>query len=245
MKVTDCFWELSNIGTNTVEVYIPSLSELDESELLNLEEKYSYLVIKTPVNNYQLSKLLYEKGYVYIESQFNISKKFKSFDVEDRLVKTIFPHVKIERLTLKEEFDAAMENITPGMFSTDRIAIDPYFGLMKSRNRYVNWMKTEFDKQKAIFIKFLYDGKNVGVGMHKIENDILTGLVGGVYEKYQDEGLGILTPSAPFIYAHQGGDQFKKMITCISSNNMPVIQLYDYLGFKIDDIRYVFVKHIL
>lgn len=243
MKVTNCIWEIENIGVETAEISIDSINNLDMNELVNLEKSFKYIVIKTPVNQFGLASLLRRSGYDYMESQFYISKKFKDFNREDRLVKPLFPLVSFDTIDSNEDFEETILKITPGMFSTDRIAIDPYFGMEKSRNRYVNWMRTEFEKKEAVFIKFFYDGDNVGVGMHKLNNGILTGLVGGVFEQYQDEGLGMLTPAAPFIYAYKGGDPFKKMVTCISSNNMPVIQFYNYLGFQINDLKYVFIKH--
>lgn len=244
MNVTNCTWEIDNIGVNTAEISIDSIDNFNVNELLNLEESYKYIVVKTSVNQFELSSLLSNYGYHYIESQFYISKKFKSFNCEDRLIKPLFSLVSFEKIKSKDILEDTLLKITPGMFSTDRIAIDPYFGMEKSRNRYVNWMRTEFEKKEAAFIKFIYDKKEVGVGVYKIKDNILKGLIGGVFEIYQDEGLGILTPSAPFLSALKGGDQFKKMVTCISSNNMPVIQFYNYLGFKMDGIKYVFVKHV-
>ncbi len=64
-----------------------------------------------------------------------------------------------------------------------------------------------------------------------------------LYLPYQRRGLGIVTAAAPLLYGMNYPSTIRCEETSISSNNMPVVRLYNYLDFRIDGLWYVFVKH--
>ncbi len=243
MKVIDCVWELDNLGEKVVEINVEKHDVFNKDSLLTSMIGYDYLVVKVPMNmpdfNFGLSSL----GFSVVETQMNISKRYKDFPFDDRLVKQIYPKAYIRDIETKKELDEIIDRMTPDMFSTDRIYLDPYFSHEKSCHRYQNWMRTEFDKGTSI-TKTFYDDINVGLGMErKKEDGTRIGLLGGIYEQYQSEGLGLMTACVGFINAHKENQPFKIMRTSISSNNIPMMQFYNYLGFNIDSMTYVFVKH--
>ena len=131
------------------------------------------------------------------------------------------------------------------MFTTDRIYLDPYFPKDSSRNRYVNWMLSEFEKGTSIITEFSYDNQNVGFTMYReTEPGIRYGSLGGVYEEFQSMGLGVATAAIGLITAHKTNKPFRKVHTAISTNNIPMMQIYNYLNYKIDSMTYVYVKHL-
>ncbi len=179
-----------------------------------------------------------------METQINISKSYKSFNFEDRLVKQIYSHFTSLPVTSDEELEEVLERITSDMFSTDRIYLDSYFSHEKSSQRYINWIRNEFDSKKSVLRKNFYDGENVGFALFKqTEDGTRHGLLGGVYKNYQNMGLGLMTACSSFISAQKENKPFKVMRTTISSNNVPMMQFYNYLNFKVDSMSYVFVKH--
>ena len=88
-----------------------------------------------------------------------------------------------------------------------------------------------------------YKDINVGYTLSREKDGVIKALLGGIFKEYQSLGFGILTSAFHFITAKNCNRPSEKMVTLISSNNFPVIELYNYLGFKIYQMTYVFVKH--
>ena len=245
MNIRDCYWELKNLGVTVAEIEIENTDVFDLDSIVNVEDQYQYIVVKVPMGKPEFNFNLMRLGYTMIETQLNISKKYKDFNFEDRLVRSVYPHATSQQISTQDELEEILSNITPDMYSTDRIYLDKRFSHECSSNRYKNWIRTEFENKTAIIKKSFYDDVNVGYSMARVcDNGTRIGLLGGIYEKYQTMGLGILTTGLSFISAHKEKEPFKMMKTAVSSNNPPVWQLYNYLGFKIDKMAYVFVKHI-
>jgi hypothetical protein len=243
MKFVDCIWEIENIGRRTCEITYDENETFEKELFVSKTRDFEYVVVKVPMNRPDLNIGMTEMGFTLIETQFDISKRFIDFNFEDRLVKRIYPHVTEQRIVSKEEFDNIMEKMTPNMFSTDRIYLDPHFDPECSYRRYANWMKKEFQNQTSLFTKIFYDEVDVGFGMFREIEGNIYGLLGGIYETVQSEGYGLLTSCIEFIIYHKNKQSFKKLFTAISSNNVPMVQIYNYLQFKVDKMTYVFVKH--
>lgn len=244
MKVTDCFWELDNIGKKTVEVRVESSDCFDASAVSAAVSGYEYMVVKVPVNKLEFNLGLQDLGFTFVETQFHISKTYKSFDFEDRLVKIVTQGLEFHDITTPQELEQVAQRITPDMFTTDRVCLDPVFGPETGRRRYVNWMKSAWSRGDKVF-EYSKDGRRIGFALLKYSEDgsIVDGLLGGIYSEYQDEGLGLLTPAVPFLYAKDRNQPFKKMITSISSNNKGVVLVYNLLGFSVNSMEYIFIKH--
>ena len=243
MKFVNCIWELDNLGEHVCEITV-SKSDRFEIDLFDSEVSfYDYVVVKVPMTHLDFNFGLTDLGYTMVETQLNISKKYKDFNFEDKLVRLLYSHTDERIVTTEEELELILNRITPDMFSTDRIYLDPHFDNGISSYRYKNWIRTEFKNNSSIISKLLYDGTMVGYSMERFENGVLHGLLGGIFEEEQSEGLGLLTACASFISANKYNRPFKIGKTAISSNNIPMLQIYNYLHFKIDSMTYVFVKH--
>lgn len=242
MKVVDCTWEIKNLGRKTVETTVDKVDAFDPSFFSKLQEDNQYVVVKVPMClvgfNFGLTKL----GFTMIETQINISKKFKNFNFDDRLVKSIYPHVDTKDIETDSELSDIIECITPGMFTTDRIFLDSHFSPSLSATRYSNWVRSEYESGRGHIFKMFYDDKFVGFGMERrSENGELHGLLGGIFEAQQNSGLGLMTACVDFIVAHKRNQPFNVLRTSISSNNTPMLQFYNYLNYTIDSMMYVFV----
>lgn len=244
MKVTDCFWEQTNIGKHTVEITIEKGDDFSTNAIKDLIGEYEYAVIKVPMKMVDFNFGLSAMGFTIIETQIHVSKKYKDFDFNAPYISVFYPDIEFEEVTTSEQLEEIICQMTSDMFSTDRIVLDAQFGTLIGMKRYQNWMKTEHEANKSRLCKILYRGKHIGFFMFRIKQNEVDVMLGGIYKKYQGYGIGILTPASLFLYAKKSNIPFKKMVTAISSNNMPVIQLYNFLNFKIDNMTYVFVKHI-
>lgn len=243
MRFVDCYWEKKVLGCRVEEIMVESSDFPSIGDFGQIDE-YDYVVVKVPMCKFETNRILSDLGFSLAEVQCKLSKSFKSFDFEDKLINFLYPDVSFSDVTEERDFQLLLDRITPGMFSTDRITLDPVFGKEKGCMRYKNWMSDAFEKHDARFMSILYKNTPVGFSMFTLQDGIVDGILGGIFEKYQSQGLGILTPARHFLCAQKNGISLKKIRTSISSNNIPVWQLYNYLNFKIEQLYYVFVKHV-
>lgn len=245
MKVTDCYWEQKNLNKKVVEINIEPNDAFDR-EIINQSSKgYEYICVKVPVGKTDFNFGLSDMGYTMIECQYRISKSFKDFDFNDKFVKILLPNINVEEIKTEDEFEMILSNMSEGMFSTDRIVLDPHFNMSDGLLRYQNWMKTEFNNKSSQFLVTYFKGMPIGFGMYRKDKFGYDALLGGIFESYQGIGLGLLTCCQAFIYGLQKQEQFVRMITSISSNNVPVVEIYNYFDYKIKETRYVYIKHTL
>lgn len=241
MKIVDCFWEKRNLGCNTVEIAIEPHDYYNDEFFLQFSN-FDYVVVKVPLNkldfNYGLSSL----SYTMIELQMEMSIKLKDFNSDNKYLQLLSSDLDMQEINSKDDLNDLLCRINPGMFSTDRISLDPHFGPVIGCQRYINWIKDEFEKESASIIKLIYKGQDVGFSMFKT-GDVVRGLLGGIYLDQQNIGLGLLTPCHLPLYFKRKNMQVKKIVGNISSNNKPVWDLYEMFGYKVLSSRYIFVKH--
>lgn len=243
MKITNCFWEKRNLNSEVVEITVEPhdlFSEFDHQ----ISSNYSYLVVKVPVNMPEFIFGLSALGFTMIELQMDMSVKLKDFDYEEKLLKWVAPHVRFCQVKSYQEMNEMLNMISPGMFSTDRISLDPEYGIEVGCKRYINWISDEFDRDSSKLIWMIYKGTKVGFMMYKDGISSMRGLLGGLFKEFQEMGLGLLTPCSLPLYVKQENLPVKKIMADISSNNAPVWDLYEHFGYKATNPHYVFIKHI-
>lgn len=239
MKIVDCFWEIANIGKKTCEVTLSPAEMINESALQQLCRAYEYVVVKISATNMQNSLLLAKMGFSFAETQIAIQKDLhKQHDVTDSIASFYYKNSCLERINNKEQLEDILKKMSSNMFTTDRIYLDPYFGAEFSLNRYRNWMKTEYSKGTPIY-ELKYKTNSVGFIMCRKDANVTDALLGGIYENYQNRGLGILLPLVPYMMP----DKIDWYRTRISSNNLPVWKMYERLHYAITNFEYIFIKH--
>lgn len=243
MQVQDCPWEIENIGKKTVQLNY-ALKDIYNSEEVNgAIAGYQYVVAKVPCGNISCLLGLQQDGFRVMETQLSLSKKMKDFDFDDRLLRVFKGRLHYEIISNEDGLNRVLSRMTPNMFSTDRIYLDPEFGPEIGLRRYRNWTRTEFERGATV-CEWNVDGEVIGYGLGKERNGTYYGLLGGVYEKYQDEGYGILTAAGNCLFPKMNGWNVRVCKTAISSNNMPVVDFYTHLNFRIYEMTYVLVKHL-
>lgn len=241
MKVIDCFWEQKNIGKKTVEILVENTDRYDKDVIDQVILDYEYVVVKVPMNMPEFNVGLCDIGFVCIESQMNMGISYENFDFSK--ISHLYDDTVFEIVDNQSGFQSVISHVLPGMFSTDRIAIDPKFGETIGWQRYINWMTTEYNNKKSQLIKIIYKDEHIGFMLIKVENETMHLLLNGLYKAYQGKGLGMLTPASPMMYIKKTSLPIAKEETSISSNNIPVVKLYNRLGFQILQQTYVFIKH--
>lgn len=242
MKAVNCFWEERNIGKKTIEISIEREDCFEREVIEHQILGYEYAVVKVPMNmpsfNFGLSIL----GFSCIESQMKVGISLKDFDFAK--VAHFYPVVSYKIVDNQEDFASVLSCIEPGMFSTDRISLDLNYGVKVGCQRYINWLTAEYENKKSKLVKVLKNGEHVGFMLIRMEGDTIELLLNGLYKPYQGKGLGLITPASPMMFVKKNSLQIAKEITNISSNNIPVVKLYNRLQFQLLSQTYVFVKHI-
>ncbi len=241
MRTTEAFWEIDNLGCSTVEIEIESDSDLRKNELLALEDEFDYLVVKTPISSPMLWQNLQAMGYHIIECQLSICKKVHKAEREK--YHSLFRPYSIRRVITHNDLQSVLQEIDKGIFTTDRIAIDPVFGVEVASRRYCNWIQGKFGTPHMCLDVIIVDHIEVGFAFNQLSDNgkSFIGLLGGIYREFQNYGYGFGMLSPIFL---SNSENLKYHRTSISLNNLPVMRLYQYLGYQFTDCRYVFVKHV-
>lgn len=242
MKVVDCIWELKNLDKKTVEISVGKEDIFSRDIIEQSISNYEYAVVKVPMDMPSFNIGLSNMGFVCIETQMNVGINLHDFDFSK--VEHLYSDTSYELINNDDDFTSLVSNLLPGMFSTDRISLDPQFGEAIACRRYINWLTFEYESKRSQLIKVIYKNEHIGFMLIKTDGDTIDLILNGLYKQYQGKGLGILTPASPLMYVKKNSLNITKEVTSISSNNIPVVKLYNRLNFQLLQQTYVFVKHI-
>jgi hypothetical protein len=241
MQVIDAFWEKRNLGIETKEIILSDSDSLSDIEnvLVSLSPGKKYIVAKIPVGKPNFIKLLTDNGFYFVESLFEMSLRITDFQLPKAL-KRFDEMLTYRKLTSNEDFERLETEIKKGIFTTDRIALDPNFGIDISAIRYINWIRDEVQKGGEIF-EVLNKEKPIGFFVLKnLSNGKYDSFLGGMYHNESAMGLGFSIISKPIIEMQKKHAKF--YITHISSNNLAIMRLYPIFGFSPANIVYVMTK---
>ena len=147
----------------------------------------------------------------------------------------------VER-TGESERQRVYDLIRAGVFVSDRVSIDPAFGVEKGGNRYANWLRSMLEKGGYLY-EVMKGDKPIGffVICRKDETTVDPVLM-GMYDEANDRGMGALLHKKTLdtCFTHE----CKRLTSTIVSNNAKVLHVYVNAGADITDTLYTYVKHI-
>ena len=241
MKFIEAFWEKRNLGLSTLEIEFDDNEEINYFILEPKLKKYEYVVAKVSVGNIKMSHLLEQNGFKFMESQISIKKNLRDYSIENDYFKKFLEKISIQQIIDKSSLEKLLLLIDEDMFNTDRISLDQCFGKKKAMLRYKNWIRDEFNDNKSELYELVYQDNKVGFFLIKDnQKDEMDALLGGVYTKFKGWGMGLSMIQKLMEIAIEKNKKYLK--GKISSNNIPIIKLYNLYGFEIYDIKYVFRK---
>ena len=191
MKITDCIWEKTNLGVSTIEI---TLDEGDTMPQLAATgyERYDYVVAKVPVGMSHSHRYLAHQGFVFVECQCRLSKEISPELLSYDKVAAVAELLNFVPVTNQVQLDGIKRQVLQGMFSTDRISLDPQFGKETAARRYANWLQNDFDARRSRIEEVWLKGQHVGFMMVKVQGEVLHNVLNGLYLPYQRCGLGII-----------------------------------------------------
>ena len=139
MVLTEAIWEKENIGSNVIEITVEKDDTPNNYNFTCVPSEYDYIVVKVPVYKTDFNWMLGSLGYTMIETQVKLSKDIKDIDLNDRFLSRILPYVKYKIFNQESNINDILDRITPSMFITDRISLDPLYGPEVGCKRYKNY----------------------------------------------------------------------------------------------------------
>ncbi len=247
MQIIDAFWEKRNLGVNTYEVRLDKsdLSDMDTVLATLNEERFkdAYVIVKMPVGNLEALHRLESAGYRFMETQFHMEKDLRHYETPKlvaRFKKTVEQH---EVPKTRADWQKVTDLMTPDLFHTDRIYLDPALtDKTTSCRRYQNWILDWAEKEGTCLYLYTYHDEPLGFGLVQIEEEkgVIHDVLEGVFEKYQDSGLGLsMFDKGLTSYRDRG---LKKLVTAICSNNLPIVKLDLTFGYMITGEEYILRK---
>lgn len=240
MRVIDAVWERRNLGVETKEIEFEEQDHIEAVEECLQNTHAEYLVAKTPSNRPDITHLLYLSQYEFVEEMMLLTNRDLEASVCSGVMRRLYDAVEVRKAN-KGDIDEIFEEIRKGMFSTDRVSLDPCFSKELANERYVNWTVDELNRGTKLYV-YSYKGKNIGFsGLREIKDGSYTSFLGGIFEEFRFGGLG---STAAFkggqIVRSLGG---KSLSSMVSSNNMNQIRNLIHNGYNLSKINYVFIKH--
>ena len=240
MKIINAFWEKRNLGIDCKEITIEKMDTIDEiKKNPNFLEPNHYLVVKAPTGRIEINNFLSELGFTFIESIVSLNLNVQAAiltPLQQRLNKQInYFEIKSSGL------DKLYNEIKNGLFSSDRIILDPKFTSEKSALRYINWIKDEIKNDSKVF-NISYKNDDFGFFiLKKIKDDTYYPFLSSLYKDYVNSGLGFAVVRKPIEEIKKNGGKF--VYTNISTNNQHALKASIQQGFYINNIQNIFVKH--
>ncbi|WP_408006210.1 GNAT family N-acetyltransferase [Pseudalkalibacillus sp. A8] len=202
-------WDKRNFGIDTYE-----LTSSTEEALVQTDRIKGHFTLK--VDPLQSSESLLKHGFYYTDTMIEPEcsrEKLKYFDQEDI---SISNEGDLEEIT-----NIAEEAFTHGRFHRD-------FNIPSSLAdlRYANWVRDLYEKDLVFFMLF----KGEMAAFYAYENDKV--LLIGVKKEFRQKGLTkYMVSKACHEQLNLGG--YSHLKTSISAANLPSLNLFHSLGFKL------------
>lgn len=251
MKCINAEWELRNLGVRTIEISIEKKdSELPPEEILDAIEKFrreydaKYLVVKVSTTYPSIGIELQKSGFLLMENQFDLKTTYKEMYKNFERYKKFFAEEVSYKVADGKDMEIICSEIEKGIFTTDRIALDEYFGVKIANHRYSLWVRDEWNRGATVCYS-LFQGQPSGFFLYKIDEkkNFLHDTIGGCFKDFAANN-----GAAGAILFYAGRDCFfkqewKNHKTAVSSNNLEALNLHLMFGTKIVGINNVLVKH--
>jgi hypothetical protein len=242
MIITDAFWEKRNIGLKTCEITISATDSMDDYIKSNVENEFEYIIARIPAGRTNLIHAFEGTGFKYLENQFQITVDPQEIYRIDSKWQRILNGMNCRKIKEINELQQLLIKITPGMFNTDRVFLDPELGKKASISRYRNWLK-DLNTSNSVEIYLLFKHEKE-IGFFVLENNpgnIIHCILAGLFDEFKGHGNAVAIIYLYLKMAFERGASSLK--TSISSNNRQVINLFtNLISFKVQKIYVVLRK---
>lgn len=237
MKIVEATWEIRNLGRKAFEV------ELDRRDCRQIDKilaefgdsRYAgaYVTVKLPAGDLTGVHALESAGFRFLETQLSIRFDLLRYSTPPGIQSLLSP-VSIREIPHDPAaWREIADRVTPDLFATDRISLDPLFGPEVGCRRYRNWLLDLAERDDAhLFVFGAPDYSDVWYGFTLDRFDeatgVLHGILGGVFPDCDKPGIGFSIYDASFRNDVCRGA--RTLVSAISSNNPAVFAVDAVLG---------------
>jgi hypothetical protein len=239
MRVLAATWEQRNLGVSCDEVTIDANDDWATVEQSLQALNSEYQVVKLPCEQANLLVRVQELGFRCIEVQttcFHNGQLPALSALQTRMLQGL------SCLSASDtDLSIILAEIGKGMFTTDRVALDPHFGPHQAARRYAGWIDDEL-ANGAVTYAIKYKNKVIGFFLlRELRQRAWAAVVGGIFKDYQQLGFGLFMNYLEVSTVMKLGGS--RVYTSYSSNNPPIAAIHFALGYKLARQDYVLIRH--
>lgn len=240
MEIVHADWERRNMGVSCDEVSFNDMDTVEDGLRALAELDADYTVVRVTPYRPEWAFALAERGYVFVETMVHIAHSLTDLPALTGVQRALYDELVCAPMDTDDliELDAMLRR---GIFSTDRVSRDPYFTATQASNRFVGWVHDEVEGG-GVPHKLVFDGLNVAFFLNKDRGGgrWIT-LLNGIYPDRGFTGLGFFLNYRQLEDAIAGGA--RRMDAYVSSNTPKGMRVQLSVGYQLQDMSYVYVKH--
>lgn len=243
MKFIEATWDTKTLGLPTYEIILESGDKLNDLKRIedNFYQDY-HITVKTPVGIPDFLYSLKDYGYVFVETNFDITLHKKNY-IRPKIMDRFESYLQVKKIDIQTDYERIFENISHEIFTTDRISLNPNFSFKDSNKRYINWIKALKLKGESLF-EILFRKAPIGFFVtEKIDNNSVGGVLSGLYKQSTELGLGLVLMAKE--REMQWQLNYSKYLTSVASNNPQALRSNLHLGGEIVEMNYVYSKTLI
>ncbi len=242
MRTVEATWEKRNVGVECFEIEIGKNDSVEAVLDTIHARNEKYFVAKVLAGRADVLLALQKEGFQFIEMNFQteieLSEKPNPPAICANLIERTGYHIGDEK-----EAERVIDEIRAGnIFSTDKVALDPFFSQKIAGQRYAFWTQDVLASDKAKLIITEYSGEDVGFNIVIDKGRYYDGFLGGLFTDYLNSGLGFANVYASLNAVFNLGG--RKIFSGVSSNNFQMLKLHMMFGMKIKRLTYNLIKHV-
>ena len=242
MEIKYTPWEKRNLGvSSSLEFIIHEQDQWNDIKEDVIRHEENYQVMHVPGGNTEVLLMAQDEGFKVIEMNFQLSRKLDAVSMP-KLFQRFEPYISCHEATAQEK-DTILSYIKDGgLFSTDKVARDPFFGIEQSGWRYYCWTKDVLNNGASLLC-MQYKGQMIGFDVCVQQNEnVAEAFLGGLTPENMNSGLGFVMVYLITKFAKEKG--YKRIITGVSSNNIQILKLHKMFDYSITGCSYCLVKHV-
>lgn len=241
MRLIEAVWEQRNLGVTCAEANVDAADLAEDVIRQLLARPEQYLVVRVPHSRPDLLLSLQQNGFTYIETMLQTEITMKQPVPMPAKCEGLRKYIRW-RTADAEETAAIIETVRAGnIFSTDRIALDPYFSPALAGRRYAFWLEDLAAAGKTAFLLSQYDGRDIGFNAVTDKGSYFDGVLGGLFPEYLGSGLGFANAYCSYAGSYDLGA--RRMISHVSANNFSMLQLHLMFGMRVTDVKSCLIRH--
>lgn len=239
MILKDAPWEKRNLGV-TASIFHIDMKDTASEVLPYIDScTAEYQEMRIPCGNTEVLLEAQNHGFKTIEMGIRLQRSLENIELPG-IYKRFLPHISY---SFADDISQILDAVKSGdMYLTDKIARNPRFGARAAGRRYAYWLQDSWENG-ALFVLSKYKGQTIGFCSSKnIGNNVYDGILGGVFPQFSGKGLGFIPPLTSLLALKDVGAS--KVIAQVSSNNIPILKFHEIMGYTVENMEYVLIKHL-